>query len=82
MHLKRTTYMPRVVVTEEILGDFLMNVLKWNVAELAKKRGLFYRRLDDRSRMTGDCHVRICGSVGGKSPRATRPVLNAIFSTR
>ena len=29
-------------------------------------------RLDDKSRMTGDCHVRICGSVGVKFPRATR----------
>ena len=27
----------------------------------------------DKSRMTGDCHVRICGSPGGKIPRATRP---------
>lgn len=26
----------------------------------------------DRSRMTGDCHVRICGSVGVRFPRATR----------
>jgi hypothetical protein len=29
-------------------------------------------RWDDKNRMTGDCHVRIRGSVGVKFPRATR----------
>jgi hypothetical protein len=29
-------------------------------------------RLDDRSRMTRECHVRICGGLGGKFPGATR----------
>jgi hypothetical protein len=26
----------------------------------------------DRSRMTGDCHVRICGRLRGRFPRPTR----------
>ena len=30
------------------------------------------RQLDDKSRMTGDCHVRICEGLGVKFPRATR----------
>ena len=30
------------------------------------------KRLDDRSRMTGDCHVRFCESLGVRLPRATR----------
>jgi len=30
------------------------------------------RRLDDKSRMAGDCHVRIRGSVGVKLPCATQ----------
>ena len=38
----------------------------------ARPMVLFNQRLDDRSRMTGDCHVRICGSVGVRFPRATR----------
>jgi hypothetical protein len=29
-------------------------------------------RLDDRSRMTRECYVRICGGLGGKFPGATR----------
>jgi len=29
------------------------------------------RQLDDKSRMTGDCHVRFPESVGVKFPRAT-----------
>jgi hypothetical protein len=28
---------------------------------------------DDRSRVTGDCYARICGSPGVRFPRATRP---------
>ena len=27
-------------------------------------------QLDDKSRMTGDCHVRICEGLGGKFPRS------------
>ncbi len=34
-----------------------------------------FDRLDSRSRMSGDAHVRICESVGVKSPRATRLVI-------
>ena len=34
-------------------------------------------RLDDRSRMTRECHVRICGGLGGKFPGATRRRLQA-----
>ena len=30
------------------------------------------RRLDNRSRMSGDVHVRFCESPRGKVPRATR----------
>ncbi len=30
------------------------------------------QRLDDRSRMSGDVHVRLCESLRGKRPRATR----------
>jgi hypothetical protein len=33
----------------------------------------FGRRLDGRSRMTGDCHVRFLESVGVKLPCATQP---------
>jgi hypothetical protein len=36
--------------------------------KVAKKK----RQLDDKSRMTGDCHVRICEGLGVKFPRATR----------
>ena len=32
----------------------------------------FVWRLDDKSRMTGDCHVRFCEGLGVKFPRATR----------
>jgi len=32
---------------------------------------------DNRSRMTRECHVRICGSLGGNFPGATRPPLPA-----
>ena len=32
-------------------------------------------QLDDRSRMTRECHVRICGGLGGKFPGATRRVM-------
>ena len=28
-------------------------------------------QLDDRSRMTRECHVRICGGLGGKFPGAS-----------
>ena len=28
---------------------------------------------DDKSRVTGDCYARICGSPGVRFPRATRP---------
>ena len=31
-------------------------------------------RLDNKNRMTGDCHVRICEGLGLKFPRATRLV--------
>ena len=34
------------------------------------------QRLDSRSRMSGDAHVRICESLGVKSPRATRLVVS------
>ncbi|MBM9514888.1 group II intron maturase-specific domain-containing protein, partial [Desulfogranum marinum] len=33
------------------------------------------QRLDDRSRMSGDAHVRFCESLRGKFPRATRLVI-------
>ena len=33
------------------------------------------RRLDDKSRMSGDVHVRICERLGVRFPRATRPIL-------
>jgi len=36
--------------------------------------------LDDKSRMTGGCHVRIRGSVGVKSPRATRQCMLEFFN--
>jgi hypothetical protein len=32
------------------------------------------KRLDDKSRMKGDFHVRFCGSAGVRIPRATRPL--------
>ena len=34
------------------------------------------RRLDDKSRMSGDVHVRICERLGVGFPRATRLVVN------
>jgi hypothetical protein len=47
--------------------------------ELLSRDGIFsftgvvlVSRLDDRSRMTRECHVRICGGLGGKFPGATR----------
>ncbi len=33
-----------------------------------------------RSRMTGDCHVRICEVLGVKFPRSTRPNRDKQFS--
>jgi len=33
------------------------------------------QRLDDRSRMSGDVHVRFCESLRGRFPRATRLLL-------
>jgi hypothetical protein len=33
------------------------------------------RRLDDKSRMSGDVQVRICERLGARFPRATRPIL-------
>ncbi len=33
------------------------------------------QRLDDRSRMSGDVHVRFCESLRGKFPRATRLII-------
>src|SRR5215469_18691623 len=33
------------------------------------------RRPDDKSRMSGDVHVRICERLGVRLPRATRPIL-------
>src|SRR3954447_18112750 len=30
-------------------------------------------RPDGKSRVTGDCHARFCGSPGVRFPRATRP---------
>jgi len=34
------------------------------------------RRLDDKSRMSGDVHVRICERLGVRFPRATRPIVH------
>jgi hypothetical protein len=31
-----------------------------------------FKKMADRSRMTGDCHVRICGRLRGRFPRPTR----------
>src|SRR5215470_10002853 len=36
------------------------------------------RRLDDKSRMSGDVHVRICERLGVRFPRATRRVITCI----
>ena len=33
------------------------------------------RRLDDKSRMSGEVQVRICERLGARFPRATRPIL-------
>ena len=36
------------------------------------RQGCWRQQPDDKSRMTGDCHVRICEGLGVKFPRATR----------
>ena len=36
------------------------------------RQGRQEQRLDDKSRMSGDVHVRICEGLGVKFPRATR----------
>jgi hypothetical protein len=44
---------------------------------------VLFLRLDDRSRMTRECHVRICGGLGGKFPGATRhPGVQPLLSAR
>jgi hypothetical protein len=43
----------------------------WRMASPGTGAG---RWLDEKSRMTGDCHVRFRGSAGGRFPRATRRV--------
>jgi hypothetical protein len=42
------------------------------------RQGCYGMQLDNKSRMTGDCHVRICESLGVKFPRATR-LIGATF---
>ena len=39
------------------------------------------RRLDDKSRMSGDVHVRICERLGVRFPRATRLILGFQYQT-
>jgi hypothetical protein len=51
-----------------------------NGRNLSNKARSFIR-LDDRSRMTGDCHVRICEGLGVRFPRSTR-LLNKIQQIR
>jgi len=46
--------------------------LKGAVPEETAKARDIGRRLDSKSRMSGDAHVRICESLGVKFPRATR----------
>lgn len=38
-------------------------------------------RLDDKSRMSREAHVRFCESVGGRFPCATRPVVESFFGS-
>ena len=38
------------------------------------------RRLNDKSRMNGDVHVRFCEGAGVKFPRATRPFEHCILT--
>jgi hypothetical protein len=46
--------------------------------------GIQLKRLNMKSRMTGDCHVRFCEGLGVKSPRATRPdiAIVTLFASR
>src|SRR6516162_3807252 len=39
------------------------------------------RRLDDKSRMSGDVHVRICEHLGVRFPRATRRIAGFQYQT-
>jgi len=55
-----------------IIGPYCLVNQRWEEpGGKAKPPGLDWRR-DDKSRMTGDCHVRICEGLGVKFPRATR----------
>jgi hypothetical protein len=36
--------------------------------------------LDDRSRVTGDCHARICEDVGARLPCVTRLIVYAVVA--
>lgn len=42
MHLRRQTDQPRILITNGILHNFFMNILKGTVSELASERGLPY----------------------------------------
>jgi hypothetical protein len=45
---------------------------KWEEPGGKARSLVLYRRLDDKSRMSGDVHVRICEGLGVKFPWATR----------
>ena len=42
----------------------------------------FDQRLDDKSRMSREAHVRFCESVGVRFPRATRPTFGMLRRKR
>ena len=55
-----------------IIWSYCLVNQKWEESGDKIKTARLAWRLDDKSRMTGDCHVRIRWSVGVKFPCATR----------
>ena len=56
-----------------IIWPYCLVNQKWE--EPRGKATLLETQLDDKSRMTGDCHVRICEGLGVKFPWATRLIV-------
>jgi transcription antitermination factor NusA-like protein len=68
---------PEAVELSEVEGEqasvIELRVAKDDFGKIIGKQGQWFcnQRLDDRSRMTGDWHVRICRSVAVRFPHAT-----------
>ena len=50
-------------------------------AQSAALRALVISKLDDKSRMSREAHVRFCESVAVKFRRATRPAVESFFGS-